>query len=255
MKNILNTFFFLIKNLNFFYFKKNNIFINKYIKNFEELKKKGITIIKDYYSKDECDYIVKEILNTFSANKSKVTVTESLDHRLWWFEKYSARANDFLNDKYLKQLIKKYENNDEIFQSTTLAGNIKYKKDGKGSGSGWHRDRTFYKYRYSKAMIYLNDVDLNNGPFQYLEESHKVKNIIRFNYFLKKKYSEKWFNNDEIEFISKKINLNISTVEAKAGDLIIFDGTGVHRGKPLMSGERFSLTNYYRFDPTEKFDF
>ena len=55
-----------------------------------------------------------------------------------------------------------------------LAGNIKYILNGKGSGNGWHRDELFYKYRYTKAMIYLNDVNLNNGPFQYLEKSHKI---------------------------------------------------------------------------------
>ena len=100
-------------------------------------------------------------------------------------------------------------------------------------------------------MIYLNNVDINNGPFQYLKKSHKISNIIKFNYFFKKSYSEKWFDNSEIELASKKLKLKITTVVANAGDLIIFDGTGIHRGKPLISNERYALTNYYRFDPEE----
>ena len=32
--------------------------------------------------------------------------------------------------------------------------------------------------------------------------------------------------------------------KANAGDLIIFDSSGVHRGKPIQKGERFALTLY-----------
>ena len=37
--------------------------------------------------------------------------------------------------------------------------------------------------------------------------------------------------------------------------MILFDATGIHRGMPLKSGERFALTNYYRFDPNEELPF
>ena len=251
MKNIITAFFFIAQNFNYFNTKKSNILLKKYTSNYEELKQTGITVIKDYFTKEECNQVIKEIKNTFEIKKDKILISESLDHRLTGFEKFSKKTNIFLNDMDINELIKKYECNDKMQQSTTLAANIKYKEGGKGSGNGWHRDRTFYKYRFSKAMIYLNDVNLNNGPFQYLEESHKIKNIIKFNYLLKKSYSEKWFDNLEIKLASQKLKLNISTIIANAGDLIIFDGTGVHRGKPLISGERFTLTNYYRFDPKE----
>ena len=50
----------------------------------------------------------------------------------------------------------------------------------------------------------------------------------------------------------EKTGLKIVTLIAQPGDLIVFDGTGIHRGKPLKSGERYAMTNYYRFDPNEK---
>ena len=255
MNNLLKAFFFIIKNLFNFYFKKNNILLNKYSLNFDELNENGITIIKNYYTQNECTELIKEMQNIFKIKKNDVLITESLDHRLWGFEEFSQKTDKFLNDININNLIKKYESRNKILQSTSLAGNIKYKENGKGSGSGWHRDRTFYKYRFSKAMIYLNDVCQENGPFQYLEKSHKIRNIVRFNHVLKKNYSEKWFHNDEINLASIKLNMKIRTITASAGDLIIFDGTGVHRGKPLLSGERFALTNYYRFDPKEIFTF
>ncbi len=251
MNNIIKIILFIFRNLKYFYKKKNNVVLKKYTTNYEELKQNGITIVKDYFSKEECDQIIKEIQNIFEIKRDKILISESLDHRLTGFENFSEKAKLFLNDNDLNNLIKKYENNYKIQQSTTLAANIKYIEGGKGSGNGWHRDRTFYKYRYSKAMIYLNNVDMNNGPFQYLKKSHKMSNIIKFNYLFKKSYSEKWFDNSEIELASKKLKLKIITVVANAGDLIIFDGTGIHRGKPLISNERYALTNYYRFDPEE----
>ena len=104
-------------------------------------------------------------------------------------------------------------------------------------------------------MIYLNDVDEKNGAFQYLEKSHHLFNIIKINNHLKKISSDKWFDNREIEESSKKLNLKINTLSANAGDMILFDATGIHRGMPLKSGERFALTNYYRFDPNEELPF
>ena len=255
MNNLLNIFFFVIKNLNHFYFKRSNIVLNRYSSNLKDLKENGVTVIRNYFSKEDCSNIILEMKDAFIFNKNSVEITESLDHRLYKFEKYSKHAKDFLNDDYLNKLIKKYEARSEIFESTILAGNIKYMLGGKGSGDGWHRDRTFYKYKYSKAMIYLNDVSLNNGPFQYLEKSHKINNIIKIKYLLQNSFSDKWFENDKIEYLNQKLKLKINTVTANAGDLIVFDGTGIHRGKPLNKGERFSLTNYYRFDPSEKFDF
>jgi ectoine hydroxylase-related dioxygenase (phytanoyl-CoA dioxygenase family) len=100
-------------------------------------------------------------------------------------------------------------------------------------------------------MIYLNDVDNNNGPFQYLVGSHRLKNIIKLNYKYDIKYSTKEFANTLIDKIVASKDLEIKTCFCKKGDVIIFDGTGIHRGKPLKEGSRYAITNYYRFDPQE----
>ena len=70
-------------------------------------------------------------------------------------------------------------------------------------------------------MIYLNDVSLNNGPFQYLEKSHKITNVIKLNTYCNS-FSDKWFENDKIEYLNQKLKLKINTVTANAGDLIVF---------------------------------
>ena len=68
----------------------------------------------------------------------------------------------------------------------------------------------------NKAMIYLNNVDINNGPFQYLKKSHKINNIIKFNYFLKKAILKNGLTIQKL-INSKKLKLKITTVVANAG--------------------------------------
>jgi len=251
----LSYLFFFIKNFKHFYFKNNNIKLNKYNHELNELQNKGFVIVKNYLSRENCKNIQEKLINTIEKHKDQIWKSESLDYRIWGFEKFENEVNEFLKDENLVNLFKKYENQSKLISSTTLGANIKFIKNGKGSGGGWHRDRTFYKYKYSKAMIYLNDVDEKNGAFQYLEKSHHLFNIIKINNHLKKISSDKWFDNREIEESSKKLNLKINTLSANAGDMILFDATGIHRGMPLKSGERFALTNYYRFDPNEELPF
>ena len=249
----LKTLKFAIKNLFYFYFRKSDIKMDVYQKNLIEVREKGYSIIENYFLPEVCKKICEDIRNLMLDKNNKVWISDSLDSRFWSFEKFSTEAKNFLNDENLLKLIKKYECQKEMIFLTTLCSNIKFMENSKGSGGGWHRDRTFYKYKYTKILTYLNRVDEKNGPFQYLEKSHLFKNIVKANNVLKIEYSDKWFTNEQVKKISEKTGLKIVTLIAKPGDLIVFDGTGIHRGKPLESGERYALTNYYRFDPEEKF--
>lgn len=255
--NFINATSFIIKNFhNFFYFNKINIILKKYDCNLKELKQNGITIIRNYLSEIEANEI-RNIID-FAINKYKKNITKTKynkDFRIFGFEKISKLANSFLEDQNLTNLIKKYENYNKIIEKTSLGARIEFKLGALGSGGNWHRDRTFYKYRYTKAMIYINDVDSDNGPFQYLLGSHKFKNIIKLNYKYNIKYSTKEFTNSLIDKIITSGDSEIKTCECKKGDVIIFDGTGIHRGKPLEKGCRYAITNYYRFDPQELLSF
>jgi len=255
--SLIRTVSFLSKNFhNFIHFNKVKILLKKYTENFNELKENVVTIINNYIYEiqtEEVRNIIDSALNNF---KEFIRTTEyNKDSRIYGLEKISRITNDFLNDDCLINLIKKYENYNNIIEKTTLAAHIVYKIGALGSGGDWHRDRTFYKYRYTKAMIYLNDVNDNNGPFQYLIGSHKLKNIIKLNYKYNIKYSTKEFTNDLIDKIVISKDSKIKTCTCKKGEVIIFDGTGIHRGKPLKEGHRYAVTNYYRFDPQEKIPF
>ena len=64
-------------------------------------------------------------------------------------------------------------------------------------------------------------------------------------------YHIKEFSDELINEVNKSNVLDIKTCAGKKGDLIIFDGSGIHRGKPLNENHRYAITHYYRFDPDE----
>jgi hypothetical protein len=124
----------------------------------------------------------------------------------------------------------------------TMANKTTFIDNNKGSGQGWHRDGVNFQY---KSILYLVDVDEQNGPFQMIQNSNKLKNIIDFC----TKYNLDIFNirideNTVQDYIIKKTS-ELKTITAKAGTLIMVDTSVIHRGKPLLKGTRYALTNYY----------
>ena len=65
------------------------------------------------------------------------------------------------------------------FVGPILGAHLKATKGSLGSGEGWHRDSWFGQ---KKLMIYLSEVGLENGPFQYIPKSghifYKLKSLL-----------------------------------------------------------------------------
>jgi ectoine hydroxylase-related dioxygenase (phytanoyl-CoA dioxygenase family) len=100
----------------------------------------------------------------------------------------------------------------------------------------YHRDRNSFKIL--KFFIYLNDVDENSGPFQYILYSHKNWPI-----FSNRKY--RW---DDHYIESKFAPESIFSGTSSVGDVIIADTTGFHKGKKLNKKFRTMITfNYSTF--------
>ena len=114
----------------------------------------------------------------------------------------------------------------------------------------WNCLDGYYNLKYPKAMIYLEDVDENNGPFQYIEGTNNFINKVLIRLKNNFDFGKGKFTNDQVAEIIKKNNYNLKTFCKKAGTLILFDGNGIHRGSPLNFNKRYSLTNYYYFSTT-----
>ena len=124
---------------------------------------------------------------------------------------------------------------------------------------------------YIKFFIYLTNVDSNNGCMSYIPGSHKISYLIRKGIFLKElKYEPYWMLKDFRKFVLKEKNYNYIKNELKdknsiddfltktkfidnnasnsdfnysmsAGDAIIFNEGGVHKGSKTSESERLVL--------------
>lgn len=108
--------------------------------------------------------------------------------------------------------------------------------------------------RFLKFFIYMDDVDMDGGPFSYVEGSHVKKfeiDGVNWN-------SEYTWKTDKIDALYGKENVRFLT--AKKGDLLVADTNGWHRGiKPIVK-ERTMLTLDYVchvefFQENSKFEF
>jgi len=108
--------------------------------------------------------------------------------------------------------------------------------------------------RFLKFFVYMDDVDLDGGPFCYVEGSNLKKFEINGNNW-NNKYT---WSTDEINRIYGEGNVKFLT--AKKGDLLIADTNGWHRGIKPITKERTMLTLDYVchvefFEETSKFEF
>ena len=104
-------------------------------------------------------------------------------------------------------------------------------------------------FRLLKALVYLNDVDMDGEQFVYVRSSHL-------------KRSEDWLTKDR--FSDKEIERsygkeNVLAITAKAGNVVFFEGTGIHKGlKPVVCDRQALIVNFcvqeeygFAFDPVK----
>jgi hypothetical protein len=89
--------------------------------------------------------------------------------------------------------------------------------------------------KFLKYFFYLNDVDINGGPFCYVRGSHRE----RFRGW-RSKY--RW-THEEIASVYGEDRIMYLT--AKRGDMVIADTNGFHRGTKVRSADRLMLTIDY----------
>ena len=102
-----------------------------------------------------------------------------------------------------------------------------------GSGDGWHRDS--YLKKQLKTIFYLTKVNVENGPFTYLEP--KLKIFSRF-YPMKARLSENVDN--RLSFCSNKISM--TSEKPGLGFSIITNY--IHRGIPITKNVRYAIQVY-----------
>jgi len=252
MIKFLKNFFYLVySKLNFF--TSIIIFKSLNIKKLEDksieleilsnLRDFGFSVVENYLDKNKCEQVIKKIDLFIDANPNKIWSGKfSSDQRIHGAEHIDDIINEYHNSKMIINVGSAYLHS-HLTNFMTMANRTKFFQDNLGSGEGWHRDSLNTQF---KSILYLVDVDYNNGPFQMIKDSQKFFQILKDSQFFDKKIYNTRFSDNEISALIKKSNVErLLTFSHKAGTLLIVDTSNLHRGSPIVSGNRYALTNYY----------
>lgn len=138
-------------------------------------------------------------------------------------------------EKKLLDIIENYIGLPVIYQGLVMRRDI---ANGRKAGvRQWHLD--WEDRRMIKIIIYLNDVDTDGGPYEYISRHLTLKGMKSL------KYDNFGFVSDEAmeEAISRD---NWQTCVGQAGTVVITDTSNVfHRAKPAIKDDRFAITLCY----------
>ena len=111
------------------------------------------------------------------------------------------------------------------------------------SSQCWHKDGDDRKF--IKIFIYLNDVNSENGPFCYIQNTHKINNKM-FSSEQKKKTKYSSFNILEDKDVSNIYpKKDVKECFGEFGTTIFADTSGFHKGKTLKKNSRVMLVYEY----------
>jgi len=190
----------------------------------KEIDRNGYIIVKDFLSYDEIEEIslIIDEKSNIPRGSTRLDVpegdlknSETLDRLFFNDEFIKGIAKDYLGDKCRidlraawRSFAKASVNKSELSKAAQM----------------WHVDLDTVKWL--KAFIYLTDVDANGGPHCYCPGTHKSLplGIIR----------DGRYSNEMI----KSLNIHSEILLAPRGTLILADTRGIHKGEPVLKGER-----------------
>ena len=208
----------------------------------QTVRDEGVCAIPGFYDPKTCENLRQEILDAAERFPAAVhNRSNGADRRVFGIEQVADGIRAFADEPRLLNAARTVLGEDAA-NAFTLAGVITYTEGNLGSGEGWHRDSFFNQF---KAIVYLTDVTEQSGPFEYITRSHllqqKFADHKRFGIPLDTVRIE---DADAQRLIAAQPERH-RVMTATMGTVVLADTTGIHRGMPLLGGERFALTNYY----------
>lgn len=125
---------------------------------------------------------------------------------------------------------------------------VDYKANGgRDMSIGYHIDS--WKLRF-KAFLLLQDVTEDHAPFVYVKGSHREERWRRrWDWGYQHNFpAGSYLRPDEVRKICRRFGYQEQVFTGAAGDLIIADTRGIHRGNPLRRGTRLQLVNLYKMN-------
>lgn len=212
-----------------------------------QLHQRGVAVIENYFTAERCQTLLKAVEDVFATHAAQLWRSkEGGDVRAYRADAAHSLIAEYAADPFLLQLAERYVGQPQV-NFFTLANRVLPVEGNLGSGAGWHRDSAA-EHQF-KALLYLSDVGPENGAFQYVPGSHRVRSLVRSVMKGAADFGQHRFTDEQFQAWSRSMGMAPQTFTGKAGTLLVADTSGVHRGSPIHSGSRHALTNYYYTQP------
>lgn len=202
----------------------------------DRLRHSGCVVLEKYWTREYALQVKNKLEELHRRPEHYVLGDYRQDEvvRIYHVERLMPELREFRFDPFIASVANLYNGFSSysgalVYQHDTVFGSEK---------SHYHVDSFSRQF---KAMMYLDDVDLGNGPFSYIAGSHKF----RRRYFKKQLQSTSGqkpnvFDKAEIsDILDREV-----AVCAQAGSLLLMDVTCIHRGTPQTEHSRSVLMNY-----------
>ena len=224
-------------------FKMNDLMSSKIVfnRNLEkQLRRNGYFVIKDFINEEQCDNY-RRLIDRHLDNTQAWRDEYGSDVRIFGIENLEDSFKEIFNRNHLGNIYKKYVSKNSLYQ-TLMAAKMSFSPYNLGSGGGWHRDTV--NQRQLKFILYLSDVDHNNGGFQYVDQSHLINMKIRAGRVLGGAYLKQRYTTEDVSTVVDVLGLRVVDFKEPMGTLIVADTSGLHRGMPMENGIRYAVTSY-----------
>lgn len=217
---------------------------------YSKLVQQGYVVVDDFISPERCDQLRDEF--DFHAQKQYAWKdVKNSDYRIHAIENVSEAYKNLFEVDLLSSIYKKHIDKFNMYHFS-MANRVEFKENNLGSGGGWHRD--VINRRQLKFITYLNDVDENNGCFQYIPFTHTVSQKFKTNHIMGLKTNSYRYTNEDIDKLFVRGNYNCINLIGKKGTTIVVDTSGIHRGAPIIlpGNVRYAVTHYMSEVPFNK---
>ncbi len=209
----------------------------------KDLGDRGYYVIEDFLTVTDCKRILDQFEHLLVECADRIQHGEaegtSGDYRLWRVESRIAELAPVARHPLIHAVASAYIGRREVTHAIMMNKVERRTDTATNSGGGWHRDTV---KPVVKALIYLNDVGPENGPFMLIPQSRRIALPARPG------VKSTRFADETIEHYTKRNGTSPIEFTGSAGTCIIADTSNVHRGKNIAAGVRYCATNYIKDD-------
>jgi len=197
----------------------------------KEYEEKGIIVIPDVFTPEECDEIKRQAYATKDADIVRAGYPHAPSEQSYGAKAlifFPALANDYLNkirtDERMVKLVREHIG-DDVKQ---INNQVYFREAGTKDQFAWHRDTMFREARnfkddviddYFQTIIAVDDITVDNGAVEFIEGSHKW---------------EYWPDPRNLRVFTRG-ELQGTKYTAKKGSVLIWTVTIIHGSEPNQS--------------------